>query len=342
MRTIKNLSPGILLVAVISMTVLLLGRYFDFSQLLMAISLGFVVGNLINLTSTFKVGVKWIESKALAVAVALLGVQLSFVFLMQINPLTLCLIALSILVTFVATLMLAKAFRINQVESCLLASGEAICGSAAVMAAAKVLNAPKVPVGLIIAVVNFLGFLGVFLTPWLVQQMALTEPTDSGFLMGNTLQSMGHVVAAGFAVDDTVGQSAVLIKMCRILFLIPTLLVLVFWVANKSNKSVANGPGLPAHHAPRNQPSWFKLVPMFIWFFLAFIIITNLGWIANDIKTILIQVSDLLFVLAMVAIGLNIRLQDIWQQGGKLLFLGGVVFGVQISFTLLLLQLRLI
>lgn len=339
MRTLIELFPGIVVVVILSALAVLLNQFFGFNTLLIAISLGFVVGNLVSLPTTFKTGIKWTESKSLAVAVALLGVQLNFSLLMQINPITLSLIALSIIVTFVVTLWLAKMFRINRVEACLVASGEAICGSAAVMAAAKVLHAPKVPVGLIIAVVNFLGFLGVFLTPWLIQQFFHANDANSGFLIGNTLQSMGHVVAAGFAVNETVGQGAVLIKMCRILFLIPTLLVLMFWVTRQSNKITTVDTDELNGQISNNKTSLLKLIPLFIWFFLAFILITNLGWIPTDMKQVMIQLSDLLFVLAMVAIGMNIRMQDIWQQGGRLLLMASVVFVVQIVFTLMLLKL---
>jgi len=83
---------------------------------------------------------------------------------------------------------------------------------------------------------------------------------------------------------------------------------------------------------------WLKLVPLFIWGFLGLIVANNMGWIAQDIKLLLIQIGDLLFILAMVAIGLSIRVRDIWQKGGKLLLLGGLVFTLQIVVTLLIVQ----
>ena len=326
--------PGLLLVGILATLTILLSQYVSLSATLIAILLGFIVGNSLQLSALFRLGIGWFESHGLAAAVALLGVQLNLSVLMQINPLSLPLIAAAILLTFMLTFLLAKLLRTSNTESCLLASGQGICGSAAVMAASKALNETnKATTGLIIAVVNFLGFLGVFITPWLVQHVFKFNDIASGFLIGNTLQSMGHVVAAGFSVNDAVGNGAVLIKMCRILFLIPALLLIIFLQGRTVYTTEIHGD-----NAEASKPDWLKLIPWFIWAFLALIVLNNLGWIAPNIQGILTQTGDVLFILAMVAIGLGIRIKAIWQQGVKLLVLGGLVFMLQIVFTLLVLN----
>ncbi len=333
MQTLVRGFPGFLVVVLIAAAALIAAEYLSLSAILIAILLGFVVGNLIRLPAKHQVGIKWAESYGLALAVALLGVQLNLAVLMQINPINLSLIAAAILLTFLVTFMLAKFLRVSRTEACLLASGQAICGSAAVMAVSQSIRVPNTAqTGLVIAVINFLGFLGVFITPWLIQTFFHQQEVASGFLIGNTLQSMGHVVAAGFSVSDEVGHGAVLFKMCRILFLIPTLLVLVFYF----NRSV-NQPLISTNDSRVNTSVfvWLKWVPLFIWGFLALLVLNNLGWITQGVELRLTQLGDGLFVLAMAAIGLSIRLTDLWQQGSKLLLLGGTVFVLQIGFSLL-------
>ena len=333
MRSILTGLPGVLLVGILAALTLFAAQYINFSATLMALVVGFLVGNSIQLSPGLKVGIGWLESYGLSTAVALLGVQLNLAVLMLINPTSLSVIVIAVLMIFMLTFLLAKLFRVSGVESCLLASGQAICGSAAILAVSKVVNVSDKPTtGMIVAVVNFLGFIGVFVTTWLVSYFFQHDDVASGFLIGNTLQSMGHVVAAGFSVNDEVGQGAVLIKMCRIVFLIPTLLVLIFWTSRSVKQRNQN---LQHNQAVASKFNWLKLVPFFIWGFLVLIVLNNLGWIAQDLKLLLIQIGDVLFIIAMVAIGLNIRLQHIWQQGGKLLLLGGVVFMLQIAFTFL-------
>jgi len=328
-----NRFPGILAVGGLATLTVLLGKYISLSSTLIAILLGFVVGNMVRLPQSFKHGIKWVESQGLTVAVALLGIQLNLSLLLQINTITLVAIAVAIVVTFIVTFLLAKWMHISGTDACLVASGQAICGSAAVMATTNVLNASKLSVGLTIAVVNFLGFIGIFIAPWLSQQLFPNDAAASGFLIGNTLQSMGHVVAAGFTVSDEVGQTAVLIKMCRILFLIPTLLVLIFWVGKSKNRPISSGQKKPV---VTKKLSWLKLVPLFIWGFLGLVFLSSMGWVSKDLAGVLKQTGDLLFVLAMVAIGLGIRVHEIWQHGSQLLLLACVVFLVQIGFTVLI------
>ncbi len=340
MRTFFKGLPGFVLVGILAAIALLLSQFIGLSVTLIAIFLGFLVGNSLSLAPSFSnkthAGINWVESYGLSTAVALLGVQLNLSLLLQINSTSLAVIALAIAMTFLLTILLSKMFRMNGKYACLLASGQAICGSAAVMAATHALKASnKAQTGLIIAVINFLGFLGVFIVPELAQYFFTGDTVANGFLIGNSLQSMGHVVAAGFAVNDEVGQGAVLIKMCRILFLIPTLLVLVYWASH--SKWTEDG----VKHDGQGSISgirWLKLVPLFIWVFLALIVFNNLGWVNSEATRVLTQISDALFILAMVAIGLSIRIQDIWQQCSKLLVLAALVFTLQIAFTLLFLH----
>ncbi len=340
MRTFLEGVPGFLLVGILAAIALFLTQYIGLSVSLIAILLGFVVGNLLsftpNVVSSTHTGIIWIETYGLSTAVALLGLQLNLSLLLQVNATSLSVIALAIVMTFLITVLLSKMFRIDATNACLLASGQAICGSAAVMAATKALNVSnKAQTGLIIAVINFLGFLGVFIVTEMGQYFFAGDEIANAFMIGNTLQSMGHVVAAGFGISEEVGQGAVLIKMCRILFLIPTLLVLVYWIS-RSIKEADNNCDNDQNTV--SKVYWLKLVPLFIWVFLALILLNNLGWISQGVIDPLTQLSDVLFILAMVAIGLSIRVQDIWQQCSKLLLVAGVVFILQIAFTWVFLQ----
>jgi len=341
MRTLLEGLPGFIVMGFLATTAAILAKNFDLSITLTAIFLGFLTGNLLSFSRRLKTeiqtGTMWVESYGLTTAVALLGLQLNFSLLWQINSISLAMMAVAILMTFMVTALFAKIFRVGVVESCLLASGQAICGSAAVMAVTKVLNVPnKTQTGLVIAVINFLGFLGVFIIPELGRYFFEDDVIANGFMIGNTLQSMGHVVAAGFSVGDEVGHGAVIIKMCRILFLIPTLLVLVFWI-NKSPK-MANQKSWD-DQTSISKTYWFKIMPFFIWVFLGLILFNNLGWVNDQLADFLIQLSDVLFILAMVAIGLSIRLQDLWQQYSQLLLVAGLVFILQVILTLFIVRL---
>ncbi len=322
MRTYFTWLPGLLLVVIIAACAQAISHYAGFSVTLAAILLGFVLGNLFRVPKSCLPGIKWSECQALSIAVALLGVQLNVAMLSEVQGLSLLLIAVALVLTFVVTLLLAKWLRLNHTQACLLASGQGICGSAAVMATQQVVKASSAQAGMVVALVNFLGFLGVFVLPGISHQLLTDDPVAAGHLIGNTLQSMGHVVAAGFTADEGVGHIAVLIKMCRILFLIPVLLVLIVIFNKRQTVST-------------EQIQWFKLMPMFIWVFLLLCLLNSMQWIPDSVTAVLTHISDVLFLVAMVAIGLCIRIKEIWQHGGRLLLLGGMVFTIQIVFSVL-------
>ncbi len=168
-----------------------------------------------------------------------------------------------------------------------------------------------------------MGFAGVFVTVWLANWFFKADSELAGLLVGNTLQSMGHVVAAGFSINNEVGQTAVLVKMYRIVMLIPVLLLLiVFW-----GKQVKKEP------SKSERIHWLKLIPVFIWVFLLLCLLATMAWIPQTWVEIMTMTSRWLFLLAMAAIGLNIELKHIYQTGGRILLLGLLVFSAQLIFS---------
>ena len=313
------------MVSVLAAIAVLLSNYVSLSDTLIAIILGFLVGNLVSLPTKLQAGVKWSESQALSIAVALLGVNLNVFTMYEINAMTLLLIITALVLTFFVTFIFAKLLKINPSQACLVASGQGICGSAAVMATQKIIKTSTVEAGLVVALVNFLGFVGVFVTAWLAPSLFTANDTNSGMLIGNTLQSMGHVVAAGFSINDEVGHLAILVKMCRILLLIPVLLILILYTRMYS-QSTSENDHVPIH--------WIKLVPLFIWVFLILSFMASMQWVPVRVQTGLSEISSVLFLLAMVAIGLAIKIKDIYQQGGRLLILVILVFSTQLLFSI--------
>lgn len=325
MRALIHFIPGWLMVGCLAWVAWWMATYVAVGVTLLALLLGFVVGNLWSIPQRFSAGIAWAECHALSIAVALMGLQMNAAVMWQINGWVLAFVVLALVMTFAITGWLARLLAIPTPAACLLASGQGICGSAAVMAVQKVLHAPAGQAALTVAVVNFLGFIGVFVLSWLAPFWVGTGAADAGMLLGNTLQSMGHVVAAGFAVNEPAGQAAVLIKMCRILLLVPLLLVLIA-VRRRSTAGDSDRP-------EKTHGSWLALVPWFIWVFLLCSVMASMAWLPDAALEWGGWGSDGLFVLAMVAIGLRVRLRELSTSGGRLLLLGGLVFAIQIGLT---------
>ena len=64
-----------------------------------------------------------------------------------------------------------------------------------------------------IAVINFSAHWAYFCCPSWASSVLNFEHLDNGFLLGNTLQAVGQVVATSFSVDEATGEVAMVVKM---------------------------------------------------------------------------------------------------------------------------------
>ncbi len=100
----------------------------------------------------------------------------------------------------------------------------------------KIIGAEEEDVGLSVAIVNFLGTIGVFLLPLIAKFILHLSDINAGILIGNTLQAVGQVVASGFSINVSSGQVATIVKMTRVLMLLPITLILAFMFFKKINQ----------------------------------------------------------------------------------------------------------
>lgn len=318
MNKILPYIPGILLSMAIALISNLLSPYLPVGSVVIAIVLGMFLGNAVNFGDKYKSGVKFSESNILGLSIALMGVNLNFQILKDIGFETILLVVFAILITIFAALTLGRIFKLDKKLSILLGIGSAICGSSAIAASDKIIQAQQKDVGLSIAIVNFLGTVGVFLIPLLAGLVIPMSNLEAGIFAGNTLQAVGQAVAAGFSISDESGNIATLVKMTRVLMLLPLSLVLALIFTKSDSGNISS-------KRPR--------VPLFIIGFALSSVIASLNILPTETITIISKISSYLLILAMSAIGLNIRTKNILKEGKQALSLGSIVFLIQIIFS---------
>ena len=325
MKLLKHYLPGLILVLILALISALLAGFLPFGAVVVGISLGMLLGNLWGLKETWQIGINFAEKQILAWAIILMGVKLDFNIVKDLGLKAVAIIIISIIFTISVALILGKLFKFNPRLALLLGIGNGVCGSSAIAATEKIIGADKNEVGISVTVVNFLGVIGMFLLPLLVKFVLVFNDLQSGFLIGNTLQAVGQVVAAGFSIDETVGHTATIVKMMRILMLTPIVLSLLFYFSrrNKKTEVVVKKQG----------------IPYFIVGFILMSLIPTLHLLSSGMIDVLGRLSHYLLLIAMVAIGLKISFKSIVKQGGKALLLGSLVFLMQILFSILMILL---
>ncbi len=312
---------GITLAIGIGVLALVLAEILPIGAVALAIVIGAVIGNTVKLKDKYTPGITYSEKKLLGFAIAFMGINLDFVILSQLGVESIFLIVVSIIVTIAVSLYFAKLFNFDKDFSLILGIGNGVCGSAAIAATKDIVGLDKQKAGLAVAIVNFLGTVGIFLVPLIGLLFSFTD-VKTGILIGNTLQAVGQVVAAGFSVNDAVGQSSTIVKMGRILMLTFVILFLLYFIAKRSSSV--------------KEPKALQ-VPFFVVGFIIFSIIATTKIAPQFIVDLISSLSHYLLLVAMAAIGLKINFKTIKEHGSKAFLIATYIFIVQIIFTTVML-----
>ena len=318
MNKIINYFYGILLCIFIALGAQFLSNFIAIGTISISIILGILVGNFLNLTNVFDLGITFSEKHILSLAIIFLGVKLDYLILSKLGLKVIFIVVIGIVITISISLLLGKLFKINKKFVLLLGIGNAICGSSAIATTQNIIGGKKEEIGLSITIVNFYGTIGLLVLPFLGSQILNFTDIKMGVLIGNTLQSVGQVVATGFSINDSIGQTATIVKMSRILMLIPLMLSLLYI----SSKSKNNTP-----------QSKFKGIPIFIIGFILFSLIPTFKLLSIDSINFIRNLSNYLLIIAMAGIGLKIKFRNMRLNGKSALMVGGITFITQIIIS---------
>ena len=282
------------------------------SNIIWALLLGMLFGNVFNLKKSIGSGLTFGEKKVLTWAIVLMGLQMSITDLTGLAwmiPVLMLMIFLSIWLAE----KLAPRFGIRDTCGILIGAGNAICGSSAIAAISPVVKSEPYETGVSISVIHLLGTLGMLIIPALSGIFPLNDEIW-GILSGGTLQAVGQAVAGGYAVSETAGETATIIKMTRILFLGPVVILLSYRFSKaqplETGKKIA--------------------FPFFILGFVGMVILSNVINLPETVLSGAKQTERFFLTFAMAAIGSKIYYRDLLLKGFRVLKLGTLIFIVQI------------
>lgn len=314
---------GTALVATIAIVSQLLSELSFFQSaglgaLTIAIVVGMLVGNTLfpRIAEHTHVGVDYAKNILLRAGIILYGFRITFGQITHVGWAGIIIDAIVVCVIFfLAQLIGQRVFKMDKESTILIGAGSAICGAAAVMATEPVIKAPAHKVTVAVATVVVFGTLSLFLSPLLYPYLGLNDH-QFGIYLGSTIHEVAQVVAASKNISETAAESAVIVKMIRVMMLVPFLIALSAWLSKKT-------------HIAGQQKSNI-MIP---WFAVLFIVasgVTSLHIIPDNALAIFNQLSTLLLAMAMAALGLRTHFSAIKQAGLKPLFLASVLFVVLI------------
>ena len=307
-KNIKSILPGFIVALIVALSSMFLAKFVPaLGAAPIAIFLGMFVGNIFLNQKVFQRGYKFSESDLLSYSIVLLGATLSISTISEIGLNGVIFIVLQMTATIIGALYIGKKLGFAQNFRFLMASGNAVCGSSAIAATAPVIDADDNDKGIAITIVNVTGIVLMFLLPLLGDILYKNDTLHTSAIIGGILQSMGQVVASGAMVNEGVKDLSTIFKIVRIIFLV--VVVFVFGhLKNKTNKEIA------VEEVEDVKKRKIK-VP---WYVIGFFIMCGLfsvNIISSDLSALCKEVSKVLEIIALAAIGLRVNIRELIKQG---------------------------
>jgi len=316
---IKDKLWGLSFVALISFVSVILSEYIEIGSIPVAIIIGFIINNLFVLKSNFSPGINFSEKYLLNIAIILMGFSFNKDMISKLDSQFIIYIISFVLLAFIITFIISKIFKFSTELSILLGFGNAICGSSAIASVSPILSSKKEDILLSISSINIIGTISIFLLPLLLQYYSVTDSDNQGLIIGGTIQAVGQVSAAGSMISSEVSETAVIIKMCRILLLFPALII-----ASIIKQFFSKIP----------KKKYQYNFPFFIIGFIIVVLLNNYNLFHQDSVTIFKILSKYCLLFSMSALGLKVSFKEIAKNGLKIFSITFIAFIVQVFIVI--------
>jgi uncharacterized integral membrane protein (TIGR00698 family) len=289
------------------------------SPLIVGIVAGALYGNTLRagMPAHWAVGVNFSARQLLRIAVAFFGLRVS---LQEIAQVGLPGLTVSVLVV-VSTLGLGtwvgmKLMKLDRDTAMLTAAGSAICGAAAVLAFESALHSKPEKSAVAVGSVVLFGTLSMFLYPLAYRAGWLhLDTVGVGLFFGGTIHEVAQVVGAASNVSAETTHVATIVKMTRVMLLVPVLLALGAWLARRTARGTSNA------HTPRKVT-----VPWFALGFLACVLVNSLHVLPDAATQAVNALDTFALTMAMTALGIETHLSQVRKAGPRALATGLILY----------------
>ena len=245
----SSMLHGVLLIGLFSCAAFYIGSAqifteLSFSPMIIGIILGMLYANSLrnHLPETWVPGIQFCSKKLLRLGIILYGFRLTFMDVVAVGLPGIIIDVVVVTVTIIGGYWLGKALKMDRDIALLTSIGSGICGAAAVLGAESTIQTKPYKTAVAVATVVIFGTISMFLYPIAYRAGILNlSPEEMGIYAGATLHEVAHAVGAGNAMGPEISDVAVIVKMIRVMLLVPVLLVLGYWVAISAVKQGVTG-----------------------------------------------------------------------------------------------------
>jgi len=314
MKYYQAITPGILLVFLISLGAFSLGNLFPLiGGAVFAIILGIIISNKFGKPLSCQAGINFTAKKVLQWSIVLLGAGLSLNQVWETGRESFFVMIATLLAAFLSAFLLGKFLKVPWKMTSLIGAGTAICGGSAIAALSPIIEAEDNEIAYAISTIFLFNVLAVFLFPPLGHLLGFSDHAF-GLWAGTAINDTSSVVAAGYVYSNTAGAYATIVKLTRTTMIIPiSILAALYMFWQKGTSSSV-------------KYDWKNIFPWFILAFLAASLANTLGIFSSSLVILFTNLGKYGIIMALAAVGLNVDLRKMLKTGVKPLILGCLVW----------------
>lgn len=272
--------------------------------LVLALLIGILWRNIFGLSARHIPGIRFAGKQLLEIAIVLLGASLDLSLLSAAGASLIYATLLTVSSGLLISFAIGRLIGLNRRLATLIAVGNSICGNSAIAAVAPVIAAEPDDVASSIALTAIVGVVMVLGLPVLIEILHLGL-YQYGVLAGLTVYAVPQVLAATFPQGVMTMQVGTLVKLLRVLLLGPVIVLIAIFGLKKFDAAA--------------RIIWYRVIPWFIGGFILMACLRSEGVISAAVVYVLQQVSLVLTVLAMAALGLEANFKAIGKVGFRVI-----------------------
>jgi uncharacterized integral membrane protein (TIGR00698 family) len=322
----KGTINGVIFVAIFAAAATMISEFefvkaLGISPLVIGIVIGIFYANTLhnNTPKEWSGGITFSAKKILRFAIVFYGFRITFQQIAEVGMEGFMVSLIMLSTTFVlGTWAGQKLFKMDRDTSMLSASGASVCGAAAVLATEPVLKAEEHKAAIAVSMVVLFGTIAMFLYP-LLYNMGIFDMSakEFGIYVGGTIHEVAQVVAVPASVPGAsaeMANSAVIVKMTRVIMIAPMLIVLGIYLSYSAKRSGGEAGGVKL------------VIPWFAVYFIGMAGFNSLGIVPQNIVEIINQIDTFLLTMAMTALGIGTVFSKFKGLGLAPLYTSGLMF----------------
>lgn len=318
----SSMLHGVLLITLFSCAAFYIGdmgfvKSLSFSPMIVGIILGMLYANSLrnNLPETWVPGIQFCSKRILRIGIILYGFRLTFQNVVEVGIPAICIDAIIVTVTICGGVLIGRLMKMDRGIALLTSVGSGICGAAAILGTESAIKVKQYKTAVAVSTVVIFGTIAMFLYPILYRNGILDlTPQEMGIFTGSTVHEVAHVVGAGNAMGKEVSDPAIIVKMIRVMMLVPVLLIISYSVMRAAVKSGdASGRG-------KISMPWFAIL------FLVVIGFNSLNLLPAGLVDFINTFDTFLLTMAMTALGAETSIDKFRKAGAKPFILAFILF----------------